>query len=682
MNFSSTFSSSSLKEGSNTFRVFGMKTAAAIQQVLIDWVDVDYFSSNDAINDSIYIRIPDSIASKVREIKVTNLTSTANNLIVYKVKPFAKRISNFSVLTGTKNTLVFSDTVSGGDAYFIVKNDYIKSPDFKIKKQFINLRNSSNGADDIIISNKILSESANAYNNFVNSTYNVRTKLIFVDDIYDEFYYGFNHAEAIKSFLIYANQNWQKPSPTYLTLIGDANYDYKDIWSPVPAVRKKNLVPSYGDPVSDVWFVTWDSSNVNIPQMFVGRIPANSNSEVYHYLDKHKSYLERGFDEWNKSFLFFSGGDPADANQLAQIKAANDDIFNNLVKPAPVGGTGIHFYKTINPPTNFGPYSQQTIQSAINNSGLFISYIGHSGTQTWDNGITSVEDLKNSYSNRFPLMTDFGCSTGKFAEPDVDAFGELFISESPDGQAINYLGNTSFGYLSTSLRFPKIFYSKLLIDTITVVSEAHLLSKIQQFQQYGYSDVNRVFSYCNLLFGDPMISLRLPKKPNFEITSADISIEGENPTEFSDSVMYNLNIKNLGRVFPDSLQIHISDQVKDSLLFQKDFSIAEPLFEENIQVEIPLNNSVGEHVLTVTLDRNNKIEELNEADNVTEFLYNVYSASFRPLLADNFYSTVKNKLRLLNPSLKTKNSSNAFVFSLADNLDFKMLWKSHIILIA
>ena len=111
-------------------------------------------------------------------------------------------------------------------------------------------------------------------------------------------------------------------------------------------------------------------------------------------------------------------------------------------------------------------------------------------------GITALlrlKDLKNNYSDRFPLISDFGCSTGKFAEPDVDAFGELFLLKNPDGQAINYFGNSSWGYLSTSLRFPYLFYNNLLVNESSSVGEAHILAKIEQLQQSGFTDVNSGF---------------------------------------------------------------------------------------------------------------------------------------------------------------------------------------------
>ncbi len=674
-NLFSTFSSNQLIEVNNILRIFGMKAQSGfVNQSLIDWAEVEYFRFNNAINDSIYIKIPDTLTTAIRIIKINNLTSVDSNLFVYKVKSQTKKIVNFNLSGTTNKTLTFADTVSGGDEYFIIKKDLIKKPIFKTKKQFVNLRNNPNGADYIIISNKELIPSVNEYNDFISSNYQLRTKLIFIDDIYDEFAYGFNKPESIRDFLIYVWNNWSKPEPSYLVLIGDANYDYKDIWSPVPTPRRKNLVPSYGFPVSDVWYVTFDSTNYEIPQMFVGRIPANSNDEINFYLNKHQTYLNRNFDEWNKTFLFFSGGDVNKPSEMAQIKTVNDSLFYQYVKPIPISGSGMHFYKTINPPSNFGPYSHEEINNAIGNGGLFISYIGHSGTQTWDNGIISVNDLKNNYDNRFPLISDFGCSTGKFAEPDVNAFGEIFISGSVEGQAINYLGNSSWGYLSTSLRFPLYFYSNYLKDTIREVGQSHLLGKIKQFQQTGYSDVNRVFNYCNLLFGDPIVSLQLPKKPNFNISQSSFKLLEEAPNDQMDSVQIQISIRNLGIVKFDSLQISIADSYNDSIIFQKEIYVF-PIFfttglENSIVVNIPIRNLTGQHNLSVILDEQNKIEEIYENDNSNSFNFNVVSNSLRWIETDKYYTTFHNEIQLLNPQTVSDNSINGIKLSIADNPNF------------
>ena len=453
-------------------------------------------------------------------------------------------------------------------------------------------------------------------------------------------------------------------------MIGDANYDYKDIWNPAPSPRKKNLVPTYGYPVSDTWYTMWDSSNINIPQMYVGRLPANNNDEVVSYLSKHSIYFNRRFDDWNKRYTFYSGGDPTKPSELAQIKAANDSLHNNFIKPSPIGGKGIHFYKTINPPTNFGPYTLQEIQNAVDSSGLFISYIGHSGTRTWDNGITEVEDIKNIFPDRYPLISDFGCSTGKFAEPDVDAFGELFVAQSINGQAIAYLGNSSLGYLSTSLRYPGLFYKKILVDSVTTISKAHVLAKLEQFSLYGFSDVNRVFNFSNVLFNDPIIRFAVPEKPNFIINQNSVLLTPNQVSDLEDSVLVTLSIFNWGKVLNDSIHVAITNTYSDSVIFSKNLILPCPLYSDQVSIYIQTMRLVGQHTLSVVLDSENLIDEIYEDDNSVIYNFQVYSSSIRPVETEYYYTTLKDTLVFLNPTFKTEGDSEEFLVSVSNNPEF------------
>jgi hypothetical protein len=671
VNFNSTFPSSDLTQGSNTFRMKGLQTQGSFQQFLIDWIDIDYYRMLNAVNDSLYFQFPDSLSTKIRVIKITNVTLPDSDYVLYKVKPDTIMVRNFNINGSANKYLTFIDTVSGGDAYVLLSKQYIKSPDFIEKKKFTDLRKANLGADDIIISNKVLTQSTTSYNQFIESTYNVRTALVFVNDIYDEFSYGYPEPESIKRFLEYANGNWVPPSPSYLTLIGDANYDYKNLWSPVPAVRKQNLVPSYGYPVSDVWYSVWDTNQADIPQMFTGRIPAANDQQVYYYLDKYGKYLNRPYDSWNKTFLFFSGGDPATPGQINQLKNENDYIFNNDIKPKPVGGTGYHFYKTINPSTNFGPYSQSTIQNAINKGSLFISYIGHSGTQTWDNGITDVSALKNTYNDRFPLITDFGCSTGKFAEPDVTCFGDLFTSGSTDGQAIGYLSNSSWGYISTAVTYPTYFYEQMLRDSVTNISKAHVLAKIELFMNNGYNDVNTVFSYDNVFLGDPLVNLKLPEKPNLAISSSDIVPLNSNPSDQDDYLPVKIKYHNYGIVPDDSLQIIVKDIYDNDISSEQYFKVPIPLFDDSITVNVPIKNEVGVHNLNVIIDSANVVDEIYKTDNQASANFTVYSLTLRGILGSVNYNTYKGNISFLNPTYGNFDTTNSkFFFQIDTTKDF------------
>lgn len=669
INLTGIYSSNQLINGNNVIRVFGIPTQASFHQSLIDWVDVEYYRRNIVVNDSLMILIPDSVQEDLKLIKIENVTFPDSEIVLYKVGSDYKKFINYSSTGTTNRTIYFVDSVKGGDKYYLTKATRTGKPIFKEKKQFVNLRNSSLGADYILLTTKILSSSSEQYKSFINQTYNLRTQVVYVEDIFDEFSYGQIEAEAIKRFLMVAYNNWQPPKPSFLTFIGDANYDYKDVVTPAPNPRKKNLVISYGNPVSDVWYVMWDSVNVYFPQMFVGRIPAVNDAQVLAYLSKHQKYLTRKYDEFNKTFLFFSGGDGNIPSQIEQIRQANEFIFQNYVMSNPLYGRGTHFYKTVNPPTNFGPYTPEQVQSVIDEGGLYISYIGHSGTRTWDNSISEVEHLQNKYPDRFPLVTDFGCSTGKFAEPDVDAFGELFVAQSPNGQALVYLGNSSWGYLSTSLRFPKYFYQQLTFDSLKGIGRVHLLSKIRQLNETGTGDVNKVFTYCNLLFGDPIIGLRFPEKPNLYVDNSKVKLLTQNPNDQTDSLEFLIQVSNYGLFKADTILIKVQDYFSDSLVFEKNISILTPKFIDTLFLKIPVQ-IVGEHKLKIALDPTNDLDEIYEDDNVTEFNFVINSTSISVIENHKFYNSGRDTLYLLNPFIKKSNSVERVLVQLSETPDF------------
>ena len=109
-----------------------------------------------------------------------------------------------------------------------------------------------------------------------------------------------------------------------------------------------------------------------------------------------------------------------------------------------------------------------------------------------------------------------GCSTGKFAEPQIQSFSELFIV-GPEASAIGYIGNSSLGYESIATSLPPIFFSAMLKDSIVRIGVTHLTAKLRQISQQGLSTVNQIMLFNNTLIGDPTVDLKIPFIPNLAI---------------------------------------------------------------------------------------------------------------------------------------------------------------------
>ncbi len=646
-----------LNEGNNQLNIVSLQTSASLNLCIFDWYEIEYPRYLTTFDDSLSFTFPFIDNSNVKTIKLQNVQTENYELWRYGDK-YERVVANKEGYN-----VYFVDTLNNRSKYIFLAETKIKKPKIYYLKQFKNLRSSENKADYIAITHNKFIQQVNTYADFIAYSYNVTTKVVDINDIYDEFSYGFFNPEAIKDFLMSTHTYWQTPYPQFVVLIGGATYDYFGYKHQNSGARKVvNYVPSFGAPVSDNWFVIWDST-ANIMQMSIGRIPVTTNEELGWYFQKHQNYVEHPYDDWNKRYLFFSGGNFTEPSQIAMFRNVNDFIINNYVTPTPIGGVSTHFYKTVDPITNFGPYSQEEIQSAIDAGGIFIGYVGHSGTQTWDNSITQASQLLNSV-NRSPVITDFGCSTARFAEPDVVSFSEEFIVKS-DGQAINYIGNSSLGFTSTSTIFPEIFYKKILKDSITTIGEAYRLAKAEFLEDYGSGDAVRLFILTNELIGDPIVKIKIPDKPNLVVKKEDIVFEDSNINDSLDSLNLSVRFYNWGKVTGDSVSIKIIDNFEQNINLEKDIRRPIPAYSDSIRVVIPIKNKAGQHNFQVTLDTENLIDEIYENDNSASINYNVLSGAIKLIADYNYENTFDSSISLINPVIKTESETYNAEFSSA-----------------
>ncbi len=297
--YTAVISSNVLQEGNNTLKIHYYSTSADPNKCQLDWDEEEYPRYLNAINDSLDFRFHYLSDSSVYTVKINNLSS--NNLTIWKYGNSFKKYQ----LNNTSNSVIFKDTLTSENKFSLIDEQRVSSPKFYYVKQFKNLRAQSNTGQYIAITNKKFMDKCLEYIQFISNNYNLTTKAIDVDDIYDEFAYGYFNPESIRDFLETAYMNWQEPKPEYVFLIGSANYDYygykvKNFGAP----PKYNYVPSFGAPVSDNWFIIWDTTGANIPQLNIGRLPISTNEKFDNYLQKHRTYVSQSYNDWNKNYLF------------------------------------------------------------------------------------------------------------------------------------------------------------------------------------------------------------------------------------------------------------------------------------------------------------------------------------------------------------------------------------------
>ena len=326
-----------------------------------------------------------------------------------------------------------------------------------------------------------------------------------------------------------------------------------------------------------------------------------------------------------------------------------------------------HFYKTTNPFSDFGPYSESEINQTIAGGGVFISYIGHSGTATWDNSISDVWQLKNTV-NRNPVITDFGCSTNKFAEPDVVAFGERFILSS-DGQALGYIGNSALGFVSTAIKGPGNFYKHVIQDTMFQIGKAHYYAKYLMYQQLGSSNVVNEFSFSNTLMGDPIVRMKIPNRPNLNIKSSDAFLTNDFINDAMDSVELKVSVNNFGTVTPQTFKLFLNHSYKGSTVDEFLYTLSLPNFKDTLSFWLRVKERAGQHNVIINLDTENSLAEIYENDNNLNFQFNVSSAAIRDILVNRPENPSLDSLIILSPSSQPEKQLSLSL-QLSDNESF------------
>jgi len=323
--------------------------------------------------------------------------------------------------------------------------------------------------------------------------------------------------EAIKAFLSYAYQNWVAPAPAYVLLVGDGNYDYKDVYgSGEPNYLPPYLAdvdPWFGETATDNWFVSVSGSDI-LPDMAIGRFPVRSAAEALTMVSKVINYEQNPPQGgWNGQLTFIadnkdSGGDFA---------LESDSIIGYI----PDFYTAEKIYYGVNY-TDIST-TRTAIQNAFNQGRMIIHYAGHASTQNWaSENLLRVSDLVNlTNADKQPLSLPMACLDGYFIWPGIPSLGESIVRKAGGG-AIASWSPSGYGLTTGHMLLDKSLMGHLFDQNQTRLGYLTTQAKVDLFAtSASYNDLVETF----ILFGDPALSMQILPAPT------DIHLSNDNLAE-------------------------------------------------------------------------------------------------------------------------------------------------------
>ncbi len=500
-----------------------------VDVVMLDWIAVSYPCDGTVASEQSRVWTSATGDTAPEQLRVT-LRTAAETLTVYtdngrRIEVSTERDPSATTRFHSRAAVVIDQ---GTEWLDIVADRAFGSPKEIIADRPSSLVSESNRADYIVVTTAHLADAVAPLVEFHRSA-GLAVTVADIEDVYDEFYFGLPHPEALRKFLAHAYHQWAPPRPRFVLLVGDASWDtkhfgvknenYDDLhfrpgtteFAKIPAtpyrdfsrLNHRNLIPtgSYhggqGHSASDNWLVSIDGDD-SLPDMAVGRFPVVTPAEVAGIVRKTLAYAQsENAGPWRRRALWIT-------NEEKWPQRQTDELAAGL---AARGIDGKKIYPS--PSEEHNKLHQAALRAAFDEGQLLVHFHGHGGRYIWRTGppdlrknhdlftLTDLDKLRPT--TKLPVVLSMSCYSAPFDHPNADSIGEKFL-RLPNKGAVAVIA-ASWRNAPT-----KAFSETLLTELLK--PDATVGEALQRAKQSGKQPRTLVEQY-NLL-GDPALRLALP----------------------------------------------------------------------------------------------------------------------------------------------------------------------------
>ncbi|MBX3731533.1 MAG: hypothetical protein KF791_02945 [Verrucomicrobiae bacterium] len=336
-----------------------------------------------------------------------------------------------------------------------------------------------------------------------------RTRVIPIEDIYNEFGDGITTPHALARFFREAHERWAV-KPRYAVLLGDGTYDYRNLQA-----ANDNLVPPlllatpYGLNTSDSRY--GDVLGTGAPRILIGRFPVRTVAEAGAMLAKIQSYESVVTRNPLKSLLV------ADQPDLAGDFISNINQVESYLAPT-FTSTKVHPARA--PAVIDRADMTNRIRLALNGGVDVMNYVGHGAVDRFGTvpyvwvtqpPVTSSVMLHPPMANgaRLPVVFAMTCVAGMYSAPGFTCLGEAFV-RTPNMGAVAMVAPTGLSQDTDAMELNRVIMELLSCNTRGRLGDM-VAQSMSLYSNRKPAPFTPVWIY-NLL-GDPALRLVSPVVP-------------------------------------------------------------------------------------------------------------------------------------------------------------------------
>ncbi len=308
---------------------------------------------------------------------------------------------------------------------------------------------------------------------------------------------------SIRQYIQNAYNLWEHP-PQYVLLAGGTEV--------IPAFDGGHTLNPYVTHTTDLYYGEMDGDGDVFTDLFVGRFPASSASELAIMVTKSLSYeqLNAPDQSWLEYATFIA---TQDENFYNFVQDGHRKSISRYFKPNNVSSDSIWTFDS----PDKAPLNQAFERGTAN-----VVYSGHGNIGSWSDLGTAVEpfNLVDVYYfnniDRYPLVFSFGCNAGDYAQ--VECLGESWLKYENTGAAL-FLGSSDLSMWYQDYYLQDRLFNAIENGGFSTISESVMAARFDLFARgYAYYDIYQ--EIYNIL-GDPTLPVWIGQPAMLTVSAPD-----------------------------------------------------------------------------------------------------------------------------------------------------------------
>lgn len=397
----------------------------------------------------------------------------------------------------------FTGTGTNSTRYFVVQDADLSTPASIQSVQPVNLVVSTQAVDNIIVTPSEYVQQANSLADFYAQNFNKNSRVVLMQDIFNQFSGGIPDPNAIRLYLKHAVTDYPSPALTSLTLLGSGTNDWRN-FSGSSATKNKVIVYQKGNSTTDDYFGMFNTTQY--PEIAIGRYPARTTNELnimLSNLDKYVTQPAPGI--WRNSLIFladdeFNGPTTGEYSHSEQL----EDTSNYINKSILIDKIFALEYESDEFQNK--PQARDDMMAAINEGKLIWYYIGHGsfdtlGAEDYFKGAVDMGRFNNP--GKLTLFVAASCDIAQFDSFSFDSLSEKTVLVDNSG-AIASIAATRECNGPSNVSLLKQYY-RYSLNLRNPIGYALLMAKVV------YNEYNTNDEKYNIL-GDPLLLVTTPQR--------------------------------------------------------------------------------------------------------------------------------------------------------------------------